>query len=127
MGVGSPEAHLNLGLIALAKGEAPKAEQAYRTALRLDPAFAPAYVNLADLFRPQDRDTEGEQSLRSGIAAAPDDADLPHALGLLLVRQKRLGEALPYLQLALMLAPKSPGMRTSMPRGCRVPEMCRWL
>jgi len=44
-----PEAHLNLGLLEVALGDAKAAETAYRTALRLDRRFAPGYVNLADL------------------------------------------------------------------------------
>jgi Tfp pilus assembly protein PilF len=102
------EAHLNLGLIALAIGDAEQAEAAYRTALRLDPAFAPGYVNLADLYRQQGRDAEGERLLRAGIARLEDDADLQHALGLLLVREKRLADALPYLGRAAALAEDQP-------------------
>jgi len=101
-----PESHLNLGLIAVAVGDAPQAERAYRTALRLDPGFAPAYVNLADLYRQQRRDRDGEKVLRSGIDASADDAGLRHALGLLLVREKRLGEALPYLRQAAESTPQ---------------------
>jgi Tfp pilus assembly protein PilF len=102
------ESHLNLGLIAVALGDPQRAEQAYRTALRLDPAFAPGYVNLADLYRQQGRDAEGEQLLRSAVASAPEDADIQHALGLLLVRQKRLDDALPHLRRASLLAEDRP-------------------
>jgi predicted CXXCH cytochrome family protein len=99
-----PESHLNLGLVALAVGDLAEAENAYRTALRLDSGFAPAYANLADLYRETGRDSEGETLLRAGIAAVADDADLRHALGLLLVRAKRLDEALPHLQSAAELS-----------------------
>jgi tetratricopeptide (TPR) repeat protein len=96
-----PESHLNLGLVAAAAGDAVKAEAAYRTALRLDEAFAPGYANLADLYRQQGRDAEGEALLRAGIATLPDNADLAHSLGLLLVRQQRLDDALPWLRRAM--------------------------
>jgi predicted CXXCH cytochrome family protein len=95
-----PEAHVNQGLLAISIGDGERAEQAYRTALRLDPRFAPAYVNLADLYRLQQRDGEGEHLLRDGIDKVTYDADLRHTLGLLLVRQKRLGEAMPWLRQA---------------------------
>jgi tetratricopeptide (TPR) repeat protein len=101
-----PESHLNLGLIAIAVGDVQRAEQAYKTALRLDPRFAPVYVNLADLYRQQRRDQEGERVLRSGIEANADNADLQYALGLLLVREKRLSESLPYLRQAAEASPQ---------------------
>ncbi len=103
-----PDAHLNLGLVATAAGDAERAEAAYRTALRLDPGFTPGYANLADLMRELGRDEEGEQVLRTGIVATPADADLRHALGLLLVRQERLPDALPPLREAAELAEDQP-------------------
>ncbi len=103
-----PESQLSLGLLAVAVGDAAQAEQAYRKALRLDTAFVPAYVNLADLYRTLGREKDGEATLRAGIGGVPQDATLPHALGLLLVRDKRLPEALPMLALAADLAPGQP-------------------
>jgi Flp pilus assembly protein TadD len=96
-----PEALLNLGWLAALRNDLAGAEASYRNALRLDPGFAPAYVNLADLYRLQGRDAEGETLLRR----APDDASVHHALGLLLVRLGRLDEALPELARAVELAP----------------------
>jgi Flp pilus assembly protein TadD len=87
-------------------GELEQAEAAYQTALRLNAAAAPVYVNLADLYRRQGRDPEGEQVLWRGLAAVPDDADIQHALGLLLVRQKRMAEALDALGEAARLRPE---------------------
>ena len=103
-----PESHLNLGLLAMMTGNAQEAEREYRTALRLDPAFAPGYINLADLYRQQRQDASGEQLLHEGIKATGDNADLQYALGLLLVRQKRLDEALNYLRQAAALADDNP-------------------
>lgn len=96
-----PEAQLNLGWLAALRNDHAGAEASWRNALLLDPGFAPAYVNLADLYRLQGRDTEGETLLRQ----APDDASVHHALGLLLVRLGRLDEALPELARAVELAP----------------------
>lgn len=101
-----PTSHVNLGLLAVTMGDGERAEQAYRTALRLDPSFSPGYANLADLYRQQQRDTEGEQVLRRGIDSVADDADLRYSLGLLLIRQKRLGEALPVLRQATEAEPE---------------------
>jgi len=100
-----PEANLNLGLIALAAGEPEVAERAYRAALALDPRFIPAHANLADLYRGQGREAEAQAQLRAGLAVDPESADLHHALGLSLVRAKRLDAALTELKRAVELAP----------------------
>ena len=65
--------------------------------MSLDPSFAPGAVNLADLYRAQNRDDEGERVLKDAISRSPDDASLEHALGLLIVRQKRDAQALDFL------------------------------
>jgi len=103
-----PEAHLNLGVLQAQLGKPLEAERAYRTALRIDPSFAPTYVNLADLYRAQHRDEEGENILRQGLAVSPNDAALHHALGLLLVRRGRQLEALGALGRAAALRPENP-------------------
>ncbi len=102
-----PESHLNIGLIELAMNDPTAAEQSYRTALRLDPRFGAAYVNLADLDRALGRDAEGEAVLREGLAAAPGDASLYHALGLLRIRRKDLAGAVESLARAAELAPEN--------------------
>ncbi len=103
-----PDSHLNLGNLRAIQGQAAKAEAAYRTALRLDPAFVPATVNLAGLSRALGRDGEGEAVLRAGLAARPEAAALHHALGLVLVRRERLAEAVESLGRAAALDPGDP-------------------
>jgi tetratricopeptide (TPR) repeat protein len=100
-----PEAHLNLGLLAFEAGEARAAEQAYRTALRLDPRFTPARVNLADLYRALGREADAEAELKAGLVLEPKSADLLFALGLAEVRAKRLESAVDHLARAARLAP----------------------
>jgi Flp pilus assembly protein TadD len=99
------EAHLNLGALHAVRGDLAGAEREYRTAISLMPALGAARVNLADLYRSQGREPEGEQALRDGLAASPQDPGIHHALGLSLVRQKRLAEALPELRRAAELPP----------------------
>jgi predicted CXXCH cytochrome family protein len=101
----TPEAHLNLGLIALARGELEQAEREYRAALRLDPAFVPAAVNLADLLRQLDKEDDALAVLTEALHVAPMQAALHHALGLALVRGGRREEALASLGRAVELAP----------------------
>ncbi|HUZ91975.1 MAG TPA: multiheme c-type cytochrome, partial [Methylocella sp.] len=56
---GRPEAHLNLGLLETKLHHPSEAENQYQTALRLDPNFTPALVNLADLDRMRGQNQEG--------------------------------------------------------------------
>lgn len=103
-----PEAHINIGLISMMTGDMNKAEHEYQQALLLDPGFVPGYINLTDLYRQQGKDSQGEKLLKQGIKEAGNNADLQHSLGLLLVRQKRLDEALSHLQQAATLAEDNP-------------------
>ncbi len=103
-----PSSHLNLGILYAERGQLKKAEEAYHTALRLDAAFYPALVNLADLYRLQKRDKEGEPLLRQALASARNDASVHHALGLLLIRTGQKSEAMPALKRAWELQPDNP-------------------
>jgi Flp pilus assembly protein TadD len=102
-----PEAHLNLGIIYAESGAVPRSEAEYRTAIRLQPDFVPAYVNLADLFRALGREDDAAAALADGLTAVPDDPSLLHALGLQRVRQQRSAEALPLLQRAAESRPEN--------------------
>jgi Flp pilus assembly protein TadD len=103
-----PSAWVNLGDVYGARGEALRAEESYRTALELDGAWVPAYVNYADWLRRSSRDGDGEKILRAGLERRPHDASLHHSLGLLLVRKKDMPAALAELQEATELAPDDP-------------------
>ena len=100
-----PEAHLNLGLLDLRRRQLPEAEKEYRTALRLDPNFMPALVNLADLERARGRDEEGAELLKKAMTIEPDNADVRYALGLALVRKRDYAGALDLLRRAHELEP----------------------
>lgn len=100
-----PEAHLNLGTLALSLGDVATAEESYRRALALEPLFGPAAMNLADLYRATAREAEATAILEETIARSPDDAGLHHSLGLARVRAGAMDAALASLRRAVDLAP----------------------
>jgi Flp pilus assembly protein TadD len=102
-----PESHLVLGTFFSDRANFPKAEAAYREALRLEHSFVPAYVNLAELARLQGGEGEGEAEaiLRDAIARQPDSAAALHALGLSLIRQGRRQAAVDPLRKASAIEP----------------------
>ena len=102
------EAHLNLGTLEARLGNDEAAEDAFRTAMRLQPSFIPAYINLADLYRQQGREEQTAQTLRDALKIDPDNGAARHALGLSLVRQQRLRDAVPELAKAAQLRPDAP-------------------
>ncbi len=94
------EGRLRLGWLELRRGNAAAAEREYRTALEMAPWDPAPYVNLADLYRATNREAEGERVLREGLDRALETAGIHHALGLLLVRERRMDEALVHLEMA---------------------------
>jgi tetratricopeptide (TPR) repeat protein len=100
-----PAANASLGNLRLRQGRPEEAIAAYGRALSLDPRFAGAYVNLADAYRQQKRESDSEKVLRRGLTLLPRAPDLHHALGLLLVRKGDKGAAIKELAVAAKLAP----------------------
>jgi Flp pilus assembly protein TadD len=100
-----PEARSMLGSFHARRGAIADAETEYKAALRLSQQYTPAAINLADLYRHVGREADGESVLRAATAAVPQDAGVHHALGLALVRSKRLDEAVAELRHAAQLAP----------------------
>jgi predicted CXXCH cytochrome family protein len=92
-----PEARLNLGNLYADAGDFATAEDQFRAALALAPAFVPAWNNLADVQRATGDEAGAEETLRAGLEAVAEPAGLQHALGLLLVRSGRREEALEWL------------------------------
>lgn len=101
-----PEARAALGNFAARQGNIGEAEAEYRAALRLDPFFAAAAINLADLYWGQGRDADGERVLREAVATSMQEGSLHHALGLTLVRLRRSDAALEELRRAAELEPE---------------------
>jgi tetratricopeptide (TPR) repeat protein len=100
-----PEARTNLGSFYARLGRFDEAQAEFQAAIALDRRFVPAYVNAADAYREQAREDDAVRMLRAGLAVAPGDAALHHALGLAHARLKQTGPALQELARAAQLAP----------------------
>jgi tetratricopeptide (TPR) repeat protein len=92
-----PETQLQLGVFYLERGDLPAAEAAYREALLLNRQLVPAYLNLADLLRSQNRDGEARELMLEVLRFAPDNGPTLHSLGLLETRSGKPDKALEYL------------------------------
>jgi tetratricopeptide (TPR) repeat protein len=100
-----PEGWLRIALIESARGNPEAAVRSLQQSLKLDPGFSPAMVNLADLRRTQGDEAEAQRLLRRAVSIDDRDAEAWHALGLSLVRDKRLEEATAMLERAAELRP----------------------
>ncbi|SFV33222.1 doubled CXXCH domain-containing protein [Hyphomicrobium facile] len=103
-----PESHANLGTLYRDRGKLSDARAAFARAIEIDPTFVPAVISLAELKRGQDDEIGAEAVLRKSLDGNPRSGGLWHALGLSLIRQKRLPEAMAALAKAAELAPEDP-------------------
>jgi len=100
-----PEEQMSMGMYHTLKDDPVAAEKAYRMSLKLSPGYVPAMLNLADLYRSNGMDKQAEPLLRNAVRLAPQEAPAHHALGLLLIRENRIDEAVAELKLASEAAP----------------------
>ena len=102
-----PESQVNLGNLYHSMNDSLKAEKAFRQALKLQPKFVPAWINLAQFYSVLNREKDALQTLQMGLEKIPDSADIHHAVGLAQVRFKLLSEAVVSLEKAALLAPEN--------------------
>ena len=100
-----PESHANLGALNLTRGRIDEAQAEFAKALALDKTFAPAAIQLAEIARSRGDELAAEATLTKGFADNPESGPLSYSLGLSLIRQKRILEALPRLEQAARLSP----------------------
>lgn len=101
------EGRLNRGLIYQSRGDREAAAATYEEAIRIDPAFAPPYVNLSELLRAEGKQDDAMEVLTRALAATRGGASVHHAMGLALIRRNQHAEALDHFKNAATLAPGS--------------------
>jgi len=108
------EAHFNLAVLHADQGELDRAEESYRTAIRMDPDFLPARFNLATFYNKMRRNEDAERVLREGLERFPDEGELHYSLGLLLAEEQRLDEAVDALARAAERLPQRARVRYNL-------------
>ncbi len=96
--------HTNLGNLALTLQEPEQAKAHYLQAISIEPIFAPAYVNLADLYRNQGDEKAAQKILKQGLTVNKESADIHYALAMSLIRSKKKDIALTHLKKAAQFA-----------------------
>jgi tetratricopeptide (TPR) repeat protein len=102
------EAHLNLALLEMRRGNGLLADDHLARAIATDPSFVPAYVQQADLYRARREEDRAEAILRTALERNPNAAMAHYALGLSLIRQQQREAAREELRRAAELAPATP-------------------
>lgn len=100
-----PEMHIELGLFHAAQGDVNAARGDMSDALRINPGFVPALLDLADIDRQWNDESDAETLLLEATRIAPADPLALDALGLLRVRQGRRNDAVGLLIRAAARAP----------------------
>lgn len=80
---GIPLVHYNLGTAYKKKGDVPKAEEAMRRAVELNPLFVDGWVGLATLLAEGGKRDEAIKAVQEGAAANEQSGRLQYALGVL--------------------------------------------
>jgi tetratricopeptide (TPR) repeat protein len=87
----------NLAGFAIREQRLQDAEELLLTAIKLEPYYIPASINLADLYRMSGRESGCEKIILDALKSAPDNPDLNLAYALYLVRNNDVDRATSYL------------------------------
>ena len=101
-----------LGLVHQQRGDIPRAEEAYVTALGVNPRFAPAANNLAWLYSEHGGDKEKALQLaQTAKEAAPDDPRVSDTLGWILYKRGVYQRALTLFEESAAKLPDEPAVQ----------------
>jgi len=98
LGLRVAEGHYNFALCLAAQGETAKAAEQIRTALEINPQYAPAWVGLAQLAEKDGRLEEAETAYRKAAEQAPDDAATQFNLARMMLARRDSQQAIAVLE-----------------------------
>jgi predicted CXXCH cytochrome family protein len=90
----TPESQVAIGGLALSRRQWDMAQQAFTTAVEMDPQMTSAWLVLAQLAEARGNVKGAEDALASGFAAAPRNVDIMLARGDMAARQQKFDDAL---------------------------------
>ncbi len=103
-----PSTLMELARLELGVGNPEAARSALEDAIRMEPHYVPALLNLADLDRADGFPELAGKRLTKAVEVAPDSGAANHSYGLYLVRQGKTRESLHYLEQATLQFDASP-------------------
>ncbi len=98
-------AHVNIGNVAVHKGDLAAAKAAYQQGIRVEPTFDMAHVYLAEVYRMRGEDALAIEALNNGEKFNPDNGVFAYQLGLGEIRAKRYDNAVTFFQKATHINP----------------------
>lgn len=101
-----PAAHNLMGMCLLGLGSLDAAAASFRRAIELNPAYASARLNLANVLQKQGKQAEAEESLRAAIRLKPGFIEARVALAKLLLAGKQEDAALEQFEAVIALEPR---------------------
>jgi len=102
------EGAANQGVLAIEMNDLIQAEKSFKYAIKIEPYFEIGYINLADIYRAQQKHFLVAAVLSKGIKNNPKSASLHYSYGLYFVRQKKLVLGLTHFEKAMSLMPNNP-------------------
>ena len=97
----------NQGILAIEMNKITEAEKSFKNAIKIEPYFETGYINLADIYRAQQKPFQVGSILAKGIKNNPKSAALHYSFGLHFTRQKKIEKALPLFKKSMMLQPSN--------------------
>lgn len=95
----------NQAMLSIEMNQLMSAEKSLKQAITIEPYFEVSYINLADIYRAQNKPFLVVSVLSKGLKNNPKSAVIHYSLGLHFVRQKKLAKGLYHFEQAMTLMP----------------------